>query len=411
MTVTILKNIKLETGFKQQQGLVTGTTTEHCHLVLAEGKISEILPITTEPSAFPAGATIYEGAGLLALPGFVEKHSHLDKSRIGSPWQAVTRVNSLVERFEMEIAELDLLALDVAARSEKLLELFISHGATGVRSHVDVHPQVDLRYFAGVKEMLTANQGKIKGEMVAFPQHGLLRTNSADLIRQAVKAGAHLIGGVDPTAIDGDMKKSLDTTFGLATELGVGIDLHLHEQGESGLATFDYFNTLVEKYKLQGQTAISHAFALSDVQGTRQTELFQRLAENQIEIISSVPLGDYMPPLLTLQQAGVKVSLGSDCIFDNWSPYGNGDLLERLGRLGEITNRVTEFDLNRLLPLITDGLSPLNAEGEQVWPRVGDEANLNLVQASCVAEAIARRSPRVATFCAGNLTAGQITTL
>lgn len=400
---TIIRNVRIETGFKKVGEVVIETLTELVTLVIEEGIISQL---TTNDDQVVG--QIYDAKGALLLPGFVEKHCHLDKSRLGTNWQAVKRVDSIVERFEMEVGELNALPLSVASRAEELLKVYQQAGVTKLRSHVDVHPRVNLDYLKQVTEVLRSHSKALTSEIVAFPQHGLLRNDSRALVRQALKQGASLVGGVDPTAVDGDMKKSLDATFGLAVEQGVGIDLHLHERDEMGFATFDYFLDLVEKYQLQNKTAISHAFALADVKGSQQNELFSRLAEQGVSIITSVPLGGNMPPVLKLQDAGVKVHVGCDNIFDNWSPYGNGDILERVGRLGEMTNQVTEYELNRTLGFITEGLTPLDKQGKKVWPEVGDSADFVFVEASCSAEAVARRSKRIATMVAGKITAGNL---
>ncbi|MBP1040471.1 amidohydrolase family protein [Vagococcus sp. BWB3-3] len=399
----IIRDVRIETGFKKVAGVVSETLTDLVTIVIEDGVISQLLQADDDQLV----GFRYDAKGALLLPGFTEKHCHLDKSRLGTNWQAVKRVSSIVERFEMEIGELNGLPLNVAQRAEKLIQVFQQAGVTSLRSHVDVHPRVNLDYLDQVVACLAAHSQELTAEIVAFPQHGLLRNDSRDLVRQALKQGASLVGGVDPTAVDGDMKKSLDATFGLAAEQGAGIDLHLHERNEMGLATFEYFLDLVEKYQMQNKTAVSHAFALADVTGTQQTELFSRLAEQGVSIITSVPLGN-MPPVLTLQNAGVKVHVGCDNIFDNWSPYGSGDILERVGRLGEMTNQVTEYELSRTLGFITEGVTPLNDQGEQVWPKVGDTADFVFVEASCSAEAVARRSKRVATMSAGKLVAGKL---
>ncbi len=54
-----------------------------------------------------SSATIIDGENQLLLPGLIEKHCHLDKSKLGTPWRPVTPAASLVERFETEIPQLD----------------------------------------------------------------------------------------------------------------------------------------------------------------------------------------------------------------------------------------------------------------------------------------------------------------
>ncbi|HBJ00291.1 MAG TPA: deaminase, partial [Lysinibacillus sp.] len=52
--------------------------------------------------------------------------------------------------------------------------------------------------------------------------------------------------------------------------------------------------------------------------------------------------------------------------------------------------------------------TPLNQVGEQIWPKVGDSANIVLVDASCAAEAIARKAQRKATIFNGNIVSSLI---
>jgi len=51
---------------------------------------------------------------------------------------------------------------------------------------------------------------------------------------------------------------------------------------------------------------------------------------------------------------------------------------------------------------------PLDDKGKQVWPVKGDDASFVLVDASCSAEAVARISPRQASFHKGNLASGSV---
>lgn len=62
-----------------------------------------------------------------------------------------------------------------------------------------------------------------------------------------------------------------------------------------------------------------------------------------------------------------------------------------------------EQNLSRSLFLATGDVLPLNEKGERVWPKAQDDASFVLVDASCSAEAVARISPRTATFHKGQL--------
>lgn len=49
-----------------------------------------------------------------------------------------------------------------------------------------------------VQAPLATYADRLAHEIVAFPQHGLLRTKAKGLVREALRQGATHIGGVDP---------------------------------------------------------------------------------------------------------------------------------------------------------------------------------------------------------------------
>ena len=84
---------------------------------------------------------------------------------------------------------------------------------------------------------------------------------------------------------------------------------------------------------MQGMVTISHGFALSSVDPARQGALIDMLARNDIALATVAPGTTEPLPIAALRAAGVRVGLGQDGIRDFWSPYGNGDMLERAWQL------------------------------------------------------------------------------
>lgn len=226
-------------------------------------------------------------------------------------------------------------------------------------------------------------------------------------MREAMQAGAHYVGGLDPTSVDGAMEKSLDTMFQIALDYDKGVDIHLHETTPAGVAAINYMVETVEKTpQLKGKLTISHAFALATLNEQQVDELANRMAAQQISIASTVPIGTLHMPLKQLHDKGVKVMTGTDSVIDHWSPYGLGDMLEKANLYAQLYIRPNEQNLSRSLFLATGDVLPLNEKGERVWPKAQDDASFVLVDASCSAEAVARISPRTATFHKGQLVWG-----
>lgn len=406
MAVTFwLANVRLETGYRRENGVVSGTETALFHILIKDGKFARIAPAQEMPQD---GIPQRDAGGLLALPSFVEKHVHLDKTLLGEEWRAVIPVSSIIERCEIEKRVLPGLATTTQERAENLLGVLLSYGSTHVRTHVDIYPEAGIFNLEEVKKALATYQHLVSHEIVAFPQHGLLRTGAKGLLREALQQGATHVGGVDPATVDEDIEESLHQMMELAVEAGAGVDLHLHDPGHLGTFTMKRLAAMTVDAGWQGRVAISHAFALGDIPPAEAEEMATILREAGITIITSVPYSRVIPPVSLLHQNGVDVAVGCDNIFDTWQPYGNGDVLERLWRLAERSRWLDELSLSQSLRFITGGKTTLDAGGKQLWPAAGEDASLVLVEASCSAEAVARRVDRQAVISRGQLAAGQL---
>ena len=398
-----LLNVRLESGFVFEKGIVTGTKSELCDVLIKHGRISVIEPAS---GAGREGAAVIDAGGLLALPSFAEMHCHLDKTMLADNWQACRLAKNRIEIFDYEKNTLPKLPTSMADRAKHLISSLLGFGSTHIRTHVDIYPESGLDHLAAVKEALSAYEGSLSAEIVAFPQHGLLRSKSAGLVREALRNGAGIVGGVDPAEIDGNIEASLQQMMDLAVEANADIDLHLHDPGHLGAFTIRRLAALTEEAGWQGRVTISHAYCLGDLSQAEAGALAEMMAGLQISLITSVPIRFPIPPIPLLREKGVSISLGCDNIFDLWSPFGNGDILERAARLAERFAWRDEVSLSRALGFISGGITPLDGQGQRIWPLVGDDASFVLIDASCSAEAVARLSRRQATLVKGKLVAG-----
>jgi cytosine/adenosine deaminase-related metal-dependent hydrolase len=386
-----------------EEGQVASTQTEICHIRIKDGSIAEMSAAGAE---LHSNLPQYDCKELLMLPSFEEAHIHLDKTYFNGPWKAVKPISSIFERIEEEKILLPTLLPMARQQAESILTLIQGFGATHVRSHCNIEPVSGLHRLEATKQALNMFSGKISYEIVAFPQHGLLRSDSVQLVKQSLAEGATHVGGVDPYTVDGDIEKSLQTMVELAVMNNAGIDIHLHDSGEAGKQTLTRLASLTEEAGLQDKVTVSHAFWFARAEQQEAEELAERMASLGMSIASTVPIGRTMMPLPMLHKKGVKVKLATDSLTDHWSPFGNGDQLDRAGRFAELYGYDDEQSLSRSLGFITGGVTPLNQEGEQVWPKVGDKANFILVHASCSAEAVARRSKRQVVCYEGRLVSG-----
>ncbi|MBO9618119.1 MAG: amidohydrolase family protein [Niabella sp.] len=384
----LLKNVRLETGFDFEEGEVVHTRTDLFLVEISDGKIKSVTPNQPDAKAIDA-------KGALMLPAFKDMHIHLDKTFYGLPWKAHLKKNRSVKdmiAFEQQVIP-ELLKTSTA-RSELLIGLLQSKGTSFARSHVNIEPTSKLDSLTHLQKALENKKDSFGAELVAFPQHGIFYTDSAALMKEAAQMNIDFIGGLDPTTIDGSIEKSMDFVVQLALDHNKGIDIHLHEAGESGLKTVEYLIQKVnENPVLKGKTFVSHCFCLAKLDQSKLEATAEKLGDAKMGIMSTIPFGSTIMPIPTLYKYGVDVRAGNDCIIDHWSTFGSGSVLQKTNLAAQLYGYRTEFDLSRILKLATHNILPLDDKGNRQWPVAGDKADVVLVDASCSAEAVSRIAP------------------
>ncbi|MCC7526366.1 MAG: amidohydrolase family protein [Chitinophagaceae bacterium] len=394
----ILKNVRLETGFEYQEDEVISTRTALFTVEVENGKIKAVLPNNSH-------ATAIDAKGLLMLPSFRDMHIHLDKTFYGGPWQAVKKREGGVKgMIALEQKILPELLKTSTSRAEKMIGLLQSCGSGFARSHVNIEPTSKLQSLTHLQTALENKKVSFSSELVAFPQHGIFYTASAQLMKEAAAMGVDYIGGLDPYTIDGNIERSIDFIVQLALDYKKGIDIHLHETGESGLKTVEYLIDRVnENPSLKGKTFLSHCFVLGRLDTRKQEEIADKLANARIGIMSTIPFGRLIMPIPILYKYGVTVGTGNDSIVDHWNTWGTGSVLDKAKLMAQLYGYATEFELSRSLKLATFNVLPLDDKGNRQWPQPGDAANLVLIDASCSAEAVSRVSPVRSLIHNGNI--------
>src|SRR5580698_6549834 len=343
--------------------------------------------------------------GALLLPAFVDGHIHLDKTHWGAPRLPHVEGRSVRERIAAERVERHRVALPIEARASALIRTLIANGTTRTRSHIDIDNDVGLANLEAVLRVRDAFRDWIDIQLVAFPQSGVTTEKGApDLMAAALMAGADLVGGLDPAGFDGDVKSQLDIVFGLAERFGKGIDIHLHDSGKTGAAELRDIAERTIAAGMQGRVAVSHAFALGSIVPDLFAETADALARAEVAIMTSCPPSAPVPPVGRLRERGVTLFAGSDNIRDCWSPYGNGDMLDRAAIIAERHAMFTDRELEHAFALATsEADKALGVPRREL--RAGAVADLVVVAAASVADAVIDRPPRSLVLRAGRVAA------
>jgi cytosine deaminase len=325
----------------------------------------------------------------IALPAFADLHLHADRAYARGPRPATSLADAIEEVQRIRASATH---EDIVDRAHRLFERSLSHGTLRVRTHVDVDSVVGERPMRAVAEARADFEHRLEVSIVAFATAKLdpASPEAPARLSAAVRAGADMVGTVIP--FHPDPKASIDALLDHAGSLGVPADIHIDETVDPEVIWVDYLAGRCLERGVVAAVSVGHCCSLSSVPRDVAISAIERLAAAQITVIvlpatnlylqdrgSGTPRRRGLTLVRELIDAGVPVRFASDNVGDVFYPYGDADPLEA-AFLGSIAAHVDDEDA--LLAGVCDGRSRI---------AVGDPADLVVVPASSVAEALARR--------------------
>lgn len=299
-------------------------------------------------------ATTLNMRGALALPSFVDMHTHLDKGHIwprkpnpdGSFAGALSSVG--VDR------EANWSAEDVRARMNFALECAYAHGTKAIRTHLDSIPPQDDISWGVFKEVRADWKGRIDLQAVSLvggdgidPDGGGRYRRTAQIVKEV---GGVL--GLVPYPMP-DMEQRLEAFFRLADEFGLDTDLHSDETGDPSVATLRQTAQAIVKTGYKGTTICGHCCSLAVQSESEADQTMDLVAKAGIHVVSLPMCNMYLQDRVSqdrinqdsaapartprwrgvtlvheLDARGVKVAFASDNTRDPFYAYGDLDMVE-----------------------------------------------------------------------------------
>lgn len=369
-------------------------------IAIESGRIANLQPA----GRIPATGKVFDAAGKLVLPALVESHIHLDKTLWGTPWHSNTSGSVLTEHIANERQVLRTIAAPLRERAGALLRHCMAQGSLTFRCHIDIDPEWGIGHVEAMMALRAEYSDLADIEFVAFPQTGMLiRPGTAELMAKALQLGVEHVGGLDPAGIDGDPIAHLTTIFDLAARFNRGVDIHLHDRGTLGLWQIERIIDFTRRYGRQNRVMISHAYCLGAFDAATLAPVAAGLRDNGISLMTAAPAKTTIPDVEWLTQQGVNVCCGSDGIRDAWSPMGTGDMLERAFLLAHRFGWKSDAQLATAFDTIgRNGAIALGRKPHEI--AIGEPADLILLEAENIGDAVVRRPPRT-VFSRGKLVA------
>jgi cytosine/creatinine deaminase len=349
--------------------------------------------------ALPAdGAEVMALEGRLVVPGLVDIHQHLDKSRTRA------LINNPAGTLEGAIAAYrgiapTITADDMIARALRTVENCSALGTVAIRTHTNIDPQTGLRGIEAMVAMRERCRDRMHIQVVAHltGEAPSMLVESEEWLSAALALGADVIGGVP--AYSREPLAFMELLFDTAERTGRPLDMHIDEHIDAGRVLFDALARMTRERGLAGRVVAGHSSALGAMPRDDALRTIDLLHEAGVAVVTLPAANLFLqgrsadrlvPRGLTrvgeLIARGVPVAAASDNIQDAFVPTGSGDLLEiarwtlSAGHLG-INDLGQAFDMVSRIPA---GLMELDA-----GLRVGARADLLVARSDDVESLVA----------------------
>jgi len=364
-------------------------------LIGASGRIERVAPgIEAGP-----GVKVVELNGRLAVPGLVDAHQHLDKTRLRklpNPDGTLQGAIGVFSRYAVDMS-----GADVAARAERTMAACLERGTVAIRSHANVDPQARTRGVEALVGVRERWRDRLRLQVVAFMTAGATKAGvpAREWLDEAMRLGADVVGGT-PTYADEPLK-FLDMLFDAAERHGKPIDLHLDEHLDAARIQFQAVIERTRAHGMAGKVVASHCSALSALEAGEAMKVIDGFASAGIGVVTLpaanlflqgrsatklTPRG--LTRVLELQAAGVPVAAASDNIQDPFVPSGSGDLLE-IARWTLLAGHLGSNDLGRAFEMVTSAPARLLGLAQDYGIRPGARADLLIAPAEDAADLVA----------------------
>src|ERR1700678_1771561 len=229
------------------------------------------------------GAAVDLG-GAVVFPGFVDAHVHLDKAHTWD--RAPNRSGTFAEALETLAADkANWTGPDLLRRAGFALHCAWEHGTRLMRTHVDTWLPRGEANHAAMQELREVWRGRIALQTV--PLTGLANYSGADgdkVADLALKYGSCALGGWSPMLPE--LPRQLDRLIAIARDRGVGLDLHVDENGDPGAEVLRAVAEAVIRSGFGGPVVCGHCCSLSVQAPERQRSTIALVKEAGIRVIS-----------------------------------------------------------------------------------------------------------------------------
>lgn len=354
--------------------------------------------------------------GELVLPGLIDIHQHLDKSRtralVSNPSGTLAGASAAYRMLAPTITRDQMIA-----RALQTVEACSAYGTVAIRSHTNIDPQSGVR---GIEAMVALREqcaDRMRIQLVAHVTSDATSRlpESKAWLREAIDLGVDAIGGVP--AFSDQPVAFLKLLFEMSQQSGLPLDMHIDEHLDDSKLLFDELAEMTRAYGMAGRVVAGHCSALSAMPLDAARRTIDNLRDAGIGIVTLPAANlflqgrmvDRLPPrgvtrVAQLLDAGVAVAAASDNVQDPFVPTGSGDLLE-IARWTLLAGQLGLGDLRKAFEMVSAAPAQMMGLGDDWGIQQGAWADLLIARADSADDLVAGGALERTVLLAGRVVA------
>lgn len=341
----------LPTDWPQQDGVPA-----LARLAIDAGRVHSVQPTAQAPAP---SAAAWDAAGALALPGFVDAHTHLDKAFTLPRMQQVQP--GLLGAIDAMLADrVNWTPADVRERAARGLQWAWECGSTHVRTHVDWwEPDATPMAWPVIAELAQEWAGRVRLEQVSLIKLPLFEDagQAMRLAKQVKATGPHaLLGGfVHSTNWS---EAALRNLLVAAQACELDIDLHVDEELNAASLGLQTTARLLREIGFEGRVVCGHVCALAAQPEAQALATLDAVARAPITIVSLPATNLLLQDAVTgrtprqrgitlvkeARERGIPLLFASDNVQDPFCRLGSFDPVEAMGTAALVAQLDEPFD-------------------------------------------------------------------
>ncbi|MCZ8374464.1 MAG: cytosine deaminase [Beijerinckiaceae bacterium] len=313
-----------------------------CSLLIRGGKIARIV----DGRAPEDGRQLVDAGRRLAMPLFVDIHTHLDKGHIlaRSPNPDGTFFGARETVGRDREARWD--AEDVCARMTFALRAAYAHGTGAIRTHLDsIGKQIGISWPV-FDEVRAEWRDRIALQAVCLmPVVSVIDLpDEFDLVIRQLRRYGGILGAVTflGEKPDARLDAALDRMIEVAKAEGFDLDFHVDESDSADARSLERIADALIRHRFTGRALAGHCCSLALMEDGERARVIGKLAEAGLNVVSLPMCNLYLQdrqsgrtprwrgvaPLHELDAAGVSTMVSSDNTRDPFYAYGDLDPVE-----------------------------------------------------------------------------------